>query len=150
MNLKQHVKYTFGASIILLLWWDLKQIAWFSLGSIFIDFDHYIFYVLRFKRFDLKGMFQYFDEWLPKNKEKISYGGVCIFHTIEFYVLIGIVSIYLPFMVYVLIGLLFHFALDSIFLYRNKCIFTRAFSIVEHLFRSKKHKWNGYPYVNDV
>ncbi|MCP4369900.1 MAG: hypothetical protein GY797_17560 [Deltaproteobacteria bacterium] len=147
MTLTQHVKYTFGVSVILLLWWNITQIAWFALGSILIDFDHYLLYILRFKKFDIRGMFYYFNEWLPKNIGAIKYGGVCIFHTIEFYIITGIFSIYIPSMIYVLYGLLFHFVLDSISLYRNKCLFTRAFSIVEHFLRSKKHKLKGVTYV---
>jgi hypothetical protein len=150
MRLVQHVKYTTIASTALLFLWNLPQIAWFAVGSIFIDVDHYIAYVLRFKRFDVKGMFQYFNEWLPENKEKISYGGICIFHTIEIYLMIWIASAYFPFLYFILTGMIFHIVLDYVYLFRNKAIFTRAFSIIEHFIRVGKHGKNGYPYVNDV
>jgi hypothetical protein len=146
MKVSQHVKYTTIAAFILLPFCDFIQIALFFIGSILIDVDHYVFYVLQFKKWDIRGMFDYYERFLPEQIESIPYAGVCIFHTIEVFIILGIASYYYSFLFYLLMGMIFHYILDFIFLYQNKCLFSRAFSIVEHFIRAKKHRSNGYPY----
>ncbi|MBI4690375.1 MAG: hypothetical protein HY754_08940 [Nitrospirae bacterium] len=143
MTLAQHVKLTAVASLILLPFWNGIQLFWFCVGSILIDVDHYIYYVLRRKRFGIKEMFEYHDNlWSQKNK--IPYAGICIFHTIDFFILIGILSFFFPFLLYLLIGLIFHFIIDIVFLYKHNYFWGRAFFFIEHLIRKRRHA--GYPY----
>lgn len=133
MSLGSHLKYTAVASSAMLVFWDLQQILWFAIGSILIDVDHYIFYVFKCKKFDIKGMFAYYN-MLMREKDRITYLGVLVFHTIEFFIVVGILSLYIPLMVYLLAGLIFHFILDTIFLYRIKCIPLRAYSLIQALY----------------
>jgi len=143
MTLVQHIKLTAVASLILLPYWKGIQILWFAIGSILIDSDHYIYYVLRRKRFGVKEMFEYHEK-LFAQKDKIPYAGICIFHTIDFFILIGILSFYFPVFLYILIGLLFHFITDLIFLYKHNYLRGRAFFFIEHLIRKRRDA--GYPY----
>lgn len=145
MKITHHLKYTAVLSIVLLYFWDLKQIFLFSLGSILIDIDHCVFYVLQFRTFNVRKLFDYYNEWLPNVKDKIPYAGICIFHTIEIYIIVSIISIYTEFVFYLLVGMIFHFMLDFISLYKTRCLFLRAHSIVEHFIRIKKHVKYGYP-----
>jgi len=133
MSLGSHLKYTAVVSTVMLAFWDLQQILWFAIGSILIDADHYIFYAVKCKKFDIKGMFVYYD-MLMREKDRITYLGVLVFHTIEFFIVVGILSLYIPLMVYLLAGLIFHFILDTIFLYRIKCISLRAYSLIQALY----------------
>ena len=133
MSLGSHLKYTAVASSAMLIFCDLQQILWFAIGSILIDADHYIFYAVKCKKFDIKGMFVYYD-MLMREKDRITYLGVLVFHTIEFFIVVGILSLYIPLMVYLLAGLIFHFILDTIFLYRIKCISLRAYSLIQALY----------------
>ncbi len=107
MTLTQHTKLTGVAALLLFPFWNGTQLFWFAVGSILIDIDHYIFYVLRCRRFDIRGMFRYFDD-LQEIQKSIPYAGLCIFHTLDFFVLIGLLALYRPFFFYLLAGLLFH------------------------------------------
>jgi len=145
VRLTQHVKYTAILSVVLLPFWNFEQIFLFAIGSIVIDIDHYIFYVLSFKRFDVKGMFEYYEEWLPSVKDKIPYAGICIFHTIEIYLILVVSATYISGILYLVVGLTFHQALDVIALKRSKSLFTRPYSVIEHFIRVKRCKKLGYP-----
>jgi len=143
MTLVQHIGLTAVASLIMLPFWNWIQIVWFSIGSILIDVDHYIYYVVRKKRFGIKEMFKYHDS-LFAQKDKIPYAGICVFHTIDFFILIGILSFYFPVFLYLLIGLIYHFLVDIIFLYKHNYLYGRAYFFIEHLIRKQRH--SGYPY----
>jgi len=143
MTLVQHAKLTAIAALFLLPFWSGMQILLFSIGSIFIDIDHYIFYVFRCRRLSIKGMFEYHEK-LFEQKDRIPYAGICIFHTIDFFIIIGILSFYYHIFLYLLIGLLFHFVVDLIYLYRNNYLLGRAYFFIEHFIRKKRHA--GYPY----
>ena len=150
MKLVEHVKYTAIVSVVLVFFWNIKHLLLFIIGSILIDTDHYLFYSFQFKRLSIRKMFEYYTEWLPRVKHKIPYGGICIFHTVEIFFLVAIAAIKMHMLVYLLMGMLFHFILDSISLYQNQCLFSRAYSIVEHLIRSKKYEKDGYPLYDAI
>ena len=118
MTLKQHSMITAAASIVLIPFWNWMQIAVFAVGSILIDIDHYLFFVLRQKKFGIKAMFDYHDS-LFKKKDQIPYAGICVFHTLDFFLLVGILSIFFPILIFLLSGLVFHFLIDLFHLYRH-------------------------------
>ena len=144
MNLKQHLAATGAASLALLPTGDPAGILLFACGSILIDVDHQIFYFDRTGRCDLSGMFRYFREEVDQHLYSIPYLGVCIFHTIEFFLLVALLSIYFPPLKYLLAGLIFHILLDIYDLVRLKVPFIRAYSLIEHIIR---RKIKGYPFV---
>jgi hypothetical protein len=144
MNLTAHAKATGIVALCLIPFWSAAQLAAFAAGSILIDVDHYIFYIFRRRRFDVKGMFAYF-EALQEIQHHIPYAGICIFHTVEFYLLVYLLSRTYPLLVPVFVGMLFHFGLDLIHLRQHRFIFGRAFFIIEHLIRVRRYG-NRYPF----
>jgi hypothetical protein len=144
MNLKQHLAATGAASLALLPIGDPAEIFLFACGSILIDFDHQIFYTCKTGRYDISGMFRFFKEEIDQNLYSIPYLGVFIFHTIEFFLLVALLSTYFPPLKYLLAGLIFHILLDIYDLIRLKVPFIRAYSLIEHFIRRRA---KSYPFI---
>lgn len=134
MTLREHIKYSAIPCGILVPFLGYKVI-WFLLGSILIDADHYITYVLRFKDFNVARMFKYYHEDLFK---EINPYVLNIFHTVEFLIVLLILSFYSSVFLLMLMGLVFHLLLDSIHLYKIGRLSARAHSIVEYLVRTSR------------
>ena len=142
MTLAQHLALTGVAAAALTPVMGVGGIALFAVGSVLIDVDHYLLYIQRRKSFSVVGMFRYFHELQPI-QSSIPYVGLCIFHTIDFFILIGVLAIYYPIFFPLLVGLLYHFCLDLYDL-KGKCILTiRPFFLMEHLIRRRS---KGYPW----
>ena len=62
MTLTQHLAVTGVAAAALSPFLNGEEILLFSAGSVLIDVDHYLLYVQRTQRLDIRGMFRYFDE----------------------------------------------------------------------------------------
>ena len=144
MNLKQHLIATGAVSAALLPFNNPAGILLFACGSILIDVDHQIFYYKKTGKYDVSGMFRYFREVVDRNLYSIPYLGVCIFHTVEFFLFVALISYYIPPIQYLLAGLIFHILLDIYDLARLKVPFIRAYSLIEHLIRRRQ---SGYPFV---
>ena len=144
MTLKQHLLATGVTAAAMTPFCDSGTILLFAIGSIFIDVDHQIFYFVRTGRYDITGMFRYFREVVDPNLQAIPYLGICIFHTIEFFLAITAGALVFPPLRYLLAGMVFHVTLDIYDLFRLKVPFIRAYSVVEHLIRRKQH---GYPFA---
>ena len=142
MTLKQHLAITGVAAAALLPFREPAEIILFAAGSVLIDVDHYLLYVQRTRRFDVRGMFRYFDGLQPIQKT-IPYVGLCLFHTIDFFLLIGLLALFQPLLFPLLAGFLFHFAFDLIDLRRKGVPFIRAYFLLEHAIRRRA---DGYPW----
>lgn len=142
MTLNQHLAISGVAAALLLPFCSGEDILLFSVGSVLIDVDHYFLYIQRTKRFDIRGMFHWFEE-LWKIERNIPYVGLCLFHTIDFFLFVAILIPFFPFLSSLLAGLLFHFAIDLIDLKRKDVLFIRPFFLLEHAIRRRKE---GYPY----
>ena len=144
MNLPAHAKATGVAALFLIPFWSVAQLAAFAVGSILIDVDHYVFYIFRRRRFDVKGMFAYFEE-LQEVQHHIPYAGICILHTMEFYLLVYLLSRTYPILTPAFIGMVFHFGLDLIHLRQHRFLTGRAFFIIEHIIRVRRYG-KRYPF----
>ncbi|WP_243370111.1 hypothetical protein [Geotalea sp. SG265] len=142
MTLNQHLAITGVAAAALLSFWSKMEIALFCVGGILIDVDHYLCYIRRTRRLSVAGMFRYFEE-LWKIEHGIPYYGLCLFHTVDFFLLVALAAFYYPLLIPLLAGLLFHFAVDLFDLLRKKIPFIRAYFLVEHLIRRRQ---KGYPF----
>lgn len=142
MTLTQHVAITGIAVAALSPVEGAAGLALFAVGSILIDVDHYLLYLERTRCFSVTGMFRYFEALQPIQKE-IPYLGVCIFHTVDFFLIIAFLCHFYPVLLPFLAGALFHFALDLFDLRRKGVPFIRAYFLVEHLIRRKSP---GYPW----
>jgi hypothetical protein len=142
MTLTQHLAVTGVAAAALSPFLNGEEILLFSAGSVLIDVDHYLLYVQRTQRWDIRGMFRYFDELQPVQKT-IPYVGLCLFHTVDFFLLVGILAFFHPVLLPLLAGFLFHFTVDLIDLYRKGVPFIRPFFLLEHVIRRRSE---GYPW----
>jgi hypothetical protein len=142
MTLTRHLAATGVAAAVLSPWLTGAELMLFAVGSILIDTDHYFLYVVRTGRFDVRGMFHYFAELQPV-QQTIPYVGLCLFHTIDFFLLVGIAAACYSPVLPLLAGLIYHFLLDLIDLWRKGVPFIRAYFLVEHAIR-RRHV--GYPH----
>ena len=94
------------------------------LASVFIDVDHYIWYVFKKKDLKLKNAYKYL-----KYKEKLT-RKLMLFHTIEFHIFVGLLGFLWAGFYYLLIGMIFHSILDIINLTYEKRLRTRIFSLI--------------------
>lgn len=105
------------------------QIGWTGfliifLSSVLIDFDHYLYYIIKKKDFSLRNAYRWFIQnreiWLAlsrKEKENMKHG-IIIFHGIECWILLALLVFVHKIFLFVLIGVLIHMILDFIDLYR--------------------------------
>ena len=102
----KHFIYSILFCLILipfLKFWTI--VVFFS--AFFIDFDHYLYYLVKFKDTSLKKAYNYHLPIKPDLK-------IHIFHTIEFYLLLIALSFIHIFFTFILLGVSFHFILDII------------------------------------
>lgn len=86
-----------------------QALAGFFLSASFLDVDHYLFYLFKFKQFSLKKAWQYFESIKHKSRQVF-----CLFHTIEFLILIIIFAYFsqFEFLKGVVFGLSYHLLID--------------------------------------
>jgi hypothetical protein len=142
LTLNQHLAITGIAAAALAPFLSTEEILIFAVGSVLIDVDHYFLYIQRTRRFDIRGMFRWFEE-LWKIEKTIPYVGLCLFHTIDFFLLVCFLALSHPLLLPLLAGLLFHFVIDLYDLNRKGVHFIRPFFLLEHLIRRRDKK---YPY----
>lgn len=104
------------------------------LSSFLIDTDHYAFYVKKKKELSLKKAYHWWSKDLPRNHKPI----LNIFHTVEFHLLVLVLSFYIPLFLYVFIGMIFHSLLDILYLAYFNLLGCREFSLIRYLIRDKK------------
>lgn len=126
------------STIFILLKWQWWQIFLFFLAAVFIDVDHYFYYIANKKSWNLIKAYNYFCNLnkLLKKKQKGT-KILIIFHTVEAFLLILILTfpffnIFFP----LLLGLIIHYILDIISLSLNRAKrYKRAYSIIYYLMR---------------
>jgi hypothetical protein len=116
---KYHIITGFIASVIFLYlgFPPLAAITIF-ITSFLIDIDHYFIYIYKTKKFDLRDAY-HFCVNLGRKWRKLSYKQkrehkmtIMIFHGIEFWLLLFLLSFLHPFFLWVLIGVLVHIVID--------------------------------------
>ncbi|HJV33543.1 hypothetical protein [Geomonas sp.] len=142
MTLTQHIALTGLAAAALAPLVGTEELLLFTAGGVLVDVDHYLLYIQRRRNLSVSGMFRYFRELQPI-QTTIPYIGLCIFHTVDFFILIALLALIHPPLNYLLAGCLYHFAIDLIDLRRKQVIFIRPFFLVEHFVRRRTE---GYPW----
>jgi hypothetical protein len=123
----KHIIIGFLASLVIIL--IFPQIGWLGfiiifLSSVLIDFDHYLWYVVKKKDFSLKRAYGWFIEsrkiWLAlsKKQKETFESGIIIFHGIECWILLVLLIMISKLFIFVLIGVGIHMVLDFIDLYK--------------------------------
>ena len=90
------------------------EILFIFAGGVLIDADHYLWYIARFKKWNLIKCYDFFIADVRKNRWKPISGSVLVFHTIEFLIIMILLSFYNSFALMFTIGLLGHYLLDFI------------------------------------
>jgi hypothetical protein len=125
---KYHVVFGFFSALIISLIFNLN-FFYFSiifLSSILIDLDHYFRYIYKTKNFSPKK----FWEWsMKKYKErKKDKPPIFIFHGIESWILLIILSFFNKIFLFIFLGFMIHMILDYVDLYLRKESFLFKFS----------------------
>lgn len=129
---KAHIFFGAIFSIVLYFFgFNLFQCTIIFLSSFLIDFDHYAWFVIKKKNFNLKKAF-YFLKAMDKKKPVMM-----LFHTFEFILFILILSFFYNIFLFVLIGMLFHSLLDIIDLKYYKELHLREFFFFRYIFSDK-------------
>ena len=107
MHVKDHIiaAVIFSAALSPIFRWYTLVIL---LSAILIDADHYLWYIIFRKKWSLKKAYYH-------RRDGTFHDLLDIAHTIEFWILIAILSIFSKFFFLVLVGITFHFILDFIY-----------------------------------
>ena len=95
------------------------------LSTVFIDVDHYLFYVYKKADLSLVRAYYYF---LKGGDHRLM-----IFHTIEFVLLLYLLSFYSKYFLFVIAGFLFHWGLDIYDMNKRGILKERTYSLIHHL-----------------
>jgi len=153
---KSHIILGFLFSLILFLLFPL--IGWLGFiiifaSSVLIDIDHYLFYAVTKKDWSLIRAYKWFvdgDKRFQKlsiEEKKKSKSIVCIFHGVELLVVLIILiyfSFYRKFLIYVLIGILFHEFLDFIYIIPNHFKLSHMGSQIYNIINYNSHPKDRY------
>lgn len=129
---KSHIFY--GAILALASWVSFPDIPLISISLIFfssvlIDVDHYLWYGFVKKDWSLKNAYYYL-----KHHDQIK-RPLMLFHTIECFILVGMLTMVWFEFYYVLIGMLFHVALDFIEMMKHRTASNREYSLIYHFMK---------------
>ena len=108
-------------------------------GGVLIDVDHYFWYVSKYKKFNLFYCYSYFMARMNQKGFKEHKGILLIFHTIEFLLIIVLLSFYFEAAFIFLVGLLSHYLLDAIFLYTVAKRLITNHSIINWIIKNKPY-----------
>lgn len=104
-------------------------------ASIFIDIDHYLWYIINQKSWNLYHAYKKHE----KHEFRHLNYKLNIFHLIELLILIGLLSFYNIIFLYISIGMLFHFILDWIDMFIGpETKKERTWSLIMYF----KRRWN--------
>jgi len=127
----------------------ILNILAFSLGSILIDSDHYLYYVFKKRDLNPKKAYLWFMERTRKLKElplieQKEYKRIfLIFHGMEAWLIFGLSSLYFPIIAFILSGFLFHMLFDWADIFEKNYgwdAFFGRFSWIYALLKDRKKK----------
>lgn len=124
-------------AVILYPAFEWKVMVIFISGFL-IDIDHYLWYIYKYKKFNLFACHRYYTTDAKKNGFKNLEGILLVFHTIEFTLASIFLSFYNDFVLLFTIGLLTHYLLDLIWYYFVTKRFIANHSIISWIIKNKK------------
>ena len=132
---KSHIILGAVFSVILFLFLGVSSINAFLvfLSSVFIDIDHYLFYIFRKKDFNLTRACRWHICMGDYHKPIMQ-----IFHSVEFIFLVLAISLIFPAFVFIFLGLLFHSILDILEMVHKKNLKTREFFFTRYLLGDRR------------
>ncbi|MBT4135713.1 hypothetical protein HOD75_04245 [archaeon] len=119
---KKHIILGLVFTIIFYYIFDttILQTTLIFLSTFLIDFDHYLWFIINKKDPNLKNAITWFkqkrEKWIHlSHKEKQNYKiPLIVFHGLEFWIVLYIISLKYPLLAFSLIGISFHMVLDWI------------------------------------
>lgn len=89
------------------------------LTGVFVDVDHYLLYVYKFRSLDLKKAFDFHISLkeVKKGEKQITY--IYVFHSFEFMLLLLLLSFYSIIFVMLFLGVILHVIMDWIYDYKH-------------------------------
>lgn len=148
---KYHIIIGGISSIIIYNFFDISHLGVLIifLSSFLIDIDHYLIYGIMKKDWSLKNARKYFfnsrNKWIKTSiEERKKYKRhIFIFHGIEFWFLLGLISFYLPMIVFILYGFAIHIILDYIdYFYLKEPLYSKFSQIYVYKTNKKKINFN--------
>lgn len=108
----------------------------FFFASVFIDFDHYLWHIIKEKDFSLKHAYysfkkkgKSFDKFL-KNKKKTFKMPYFIFHALEFWIILVILAYFNKLFIFILGGIAVHMISDYVEIIHGKNLIYPKVSII--------------------
>lgn len=86
-------------------------------GGVLIDADHYFWYIYKYKNFNFVDSYKFYIKNMEIKDFTNVAGILLVFHTVEFLIIMAVLSYFSKFALMFTIGLLLHYALDLIYLY---------------------------------
>lgn len=148
MLVKYHILFGLVFSIILYLVFPLTvlEASVIFLSSFLIDVDHYLWHIFNKKSMSLKKSIDYFFNKRKKytlmdSKEREKYKKtILFFHSLEFLIIVLLLSFINRFFLFVFIGLFFHLFLDILeYIYIKEPLYSKL-SIILILIKNKNKK----------
>lgn len=140
MKLSEHIVLGGGAAIALAPTLGARGSLVFWASSVLIDVDHHWDYVYRngFTDWSPAGMFAYHERMFAQIRRP-DFLAMNLFHTAEWFLLVACAMLWQgsAILFAVLLGMVFHLALDLLRLARHRAVFSRALSLIEYWIRRR-------------
>lgn len=117
------------------------KVLFIFIGGVALDIDHYIWYVFKHKDINPLNCYRHFMKGLEKDNYKFNIGILFIFHSIEFLTAAALLSFFSEFVLMFAIGLLPHYMMDLLYLYRGPKRFITNPSIIGWFIKNKFKKF---------
>ncbi len=143
---KTHAILGIILSILIYIIFKITYIEAFLIffASVFIDFDHYLWFILKKKDFSLKNAYNMHKmgyQQLKKDRsgyDKNPLKVLHIFHTVEFLIIVLILSYFWNGFLFLLIGMVFHILLDMVEMVYSGFFYSREYFLTRYLINDKK------------
>lgn len=123
----------FSLALFPLYSWNVSIIF---ISSFIFDLDHYLYFVIKKRKFGLKEAHSFFRKTHDKKDLKLMRTLLMIFHTVEFYLIVFVLSFFYELFLFVFLGLILHAMLDAIDEI-NTFGEIKAWSIIVFIFKRK-------------
>ena len=134
---KEHFAYAVIPAIAIYFYNPFYAIL-FLASTILTDIDHYIAYVLAFKKYNIISSINFYPEKLRPYLKRTNANVFLIFHNIETFIILLIISAFFPPAYFIFFGISMHYLLDLCCDYVINKRFPREESAVLYLFKKNK------------
>jgi len=143
----KHIILGFVSSLVLFFIYPefgFLGIAIIFLSSFLLDFDHYLYYIFKKRDLSLKRAYNYFlklrDFFGAADKGKKYKEPILIFHGVEFFIVLVLLTYFASLFQFVLFGSLIHMVFDFIDSYINNHPIEYKISQIYNLIKNKNKK----------